>query len=462
MTIEEARAEMSRQGDRVSRYFWVLFGGSVLFWLIVIAANVYMHVDVRSIHFIVSVVGLLLTVVVGYGFYSKVVSPVESIVRYLEEFVEKRMPPDRSIVEVGEQFSSFVDELQKFMDDFKKFRNELDNTHELIMYSSKETTQNYEALVRRSKEQNERAKAVSKALQDISTSIMKLSQNVQELVSTAEESSAAMEEMAASVHQVAKNAKSVAALSESTVRKAVESGEIVNDTIRGINAIGATIANLTDVINNLGAKSEKIGVIVKTISNISKQTNLLALNAAIEAARAGEHGKGFSVVAQQIRKLADDSSHSTTEISMLIGGIQDEVKNAIQSSENGRKQIENEIAKAQVAEAAVKDIINNITQVTNSMKEINTATQEQKAGSDQIVKGVEYVSSLTQQISLAIQEQMQNTMKATEDVDKISRDIAQNLTSLEDLSIVTSSIAEQSQAIIKASNRFFRQDDGGS
>jgi methyl-accepting chemotaxis protein len=253
----------------------------------------------------------------------------------------------------------------------------------------------------------------------------------------------------------------VADLSEATVKKAIESGEIVNDTIRGINNIGLTVADLTAVINNLGAKSEKIGVIIRTINNISKQTNLLALNAAIEAARAGEHGKGFSVVAEEISKLADDSSRSTTEISLLINGIQEEVKNAIKSSESGRKQIEDEITKAKGAETAVKDIIANISQVTNNMKEINIATQEQKAGSDQIVKGVEYVSGLTQQISEAIQEQTQSTMLATRDVNKISKDIAQGLTSLEALSILTNSITEQSQAIIKASDQFFKVDKGG-
>ena len=399
--------------------------------------------------------GLLLSLFVGIYFYKKVFRPIDYIIEYVNQFVQARVPKelDEGLIPA---FTGFTSNIQQFMEDFRVFSSELDDTHKLIIYSSKETTQSYEALVNSSKAQNSKAQAVTTNLEDINNNVENLAQNVQELVSTAEESSAAMEEMAASVTQVANSAMYVADLSEVTVKKAIESGEIVNDTIRGINNIGLTVADLTNVINNLGAKSEKIGVIIRTINNISKQTNLLALNAAIEAARAGEHGKGFSVVAEEISKLADDSSRATTEISLLINGIQEEVKNAIHSSENGRKQIEDEITKAKGAETAVKDIIANISQVTNNMKEINIATQEQKAGSDQIVKGVEYVSGLTQQISEAIQEQTQSTMLATRDVNKISKDIAQGLTSLEALSILTNSITEQSQAIIQASDKFFK------
>lgn len=403
-------------------------------------------------------IGAILTAGFSFYFRKRVVQPVEAMMRYLSAFTQKRVPP-ATPPELSGEFHDFTINLTEFMDDFAQFRKLLDDTHKLIMYSSKETTQSYEALVSSSKEQSNRAASVSSNLEHISKSVQKLNQNVQELVSTAEESSAAMEQMAASVHQVARNAMNVATLSEDTVTKAHESGKVVQDTIDGINKISQIINKLTEVINNLGTKSGTIGVIIKTINNISKSTNLLALNAAIEAARAGEHGKGFAVVADEVRKLADDSAKATTEIARLILDIQDEVRKAIETSEEGSAQIELEITKATVAQEAVEDIITNIASVTSSMREINIATQEQKAGSDQIVKGVEYVTELTQQISESIQEQTVNSNQATGDVAKIAQDIAQSLTSLESLSILTNSITEQSHVILRASRKFFREED---
>jgi methyl-accepting chemotaxis protein len=438
-------------------YFFITIAVCLLFFTMLVIGFVARPEQLPVIVKVVGFFGALATGIVSIYFKQKVLEPLDTISQYLLAFTQKRIapsPPDTS----GE-FGELTIHLQEFIGDFSQFRKLLDDTHKLIMYSSKETTQSYDALVSSSKEQSQRAASVSSNLEHISKSVIRLNANVQELVSTAEESSAAMEQMATSVHQVAKNAMNVATLSQDTVTRALESGETVRDTIEGINKISQTIAKLTDVINNLGTKSGTIGVIIKTITNIAKSTNLLALNAAIEAARAGEHGKGFAVVADEVRKLADDSAKATTEISRLIMDIQEEVKKAIETSEEGSAQIESEISKATMAQEAVEDIIKNISSVTNSMKEINIATQEQKAGSDQIVRGVEYVTVLTQQISESIQEQTNNSSLATEDVSKIAQDIAHSLTSLESLSILTNSITEQSHVILRASRKFFREED---
>jgi len=408
-----------------------------------------------------AVMGLALIIFGSVFFYVKTIVPLNSIIEYLNTFAQKRIP-EVALEGLPEEFRDFSESLSLFIRDFKEFSKSLEETQRLLGYHSRESNEQHAAMVKMAQNNKEKAASVVKALEVVNQNIAKIEASVKELASTSHDSSAAMEEMTQSASQVAKNAQSVAALSEDTVKKAKRSGETVNETIRGISTISTTIANLTSVINTLGVKGNKIGSIIQTINNISKQTNLLALNAAIEAARAGEHGKGFAVVAEEVRRLADDSSKATTEISNLIGGIQEEVKNAIHTSDMGRSLIEREISKAQMAENAVKDIINNIAKVTNAMKEIHVATQEQKAGADQIAKGVEFGSSLTQEIVRAIQEQSMSTNVATTEVNQISKDIAQNLENLQALSLLTNQIAEKSEQITRASNRFFKARGGGS
>ncbi|MBI4860018.1 MAG: methyl-accepting chemotaxis protein [Candidatus Riflebacteria bacterium] len=400
-------------------------------------------------------IGLGLLVGGGAFFYFKTIVPLNRIIEYLNSFARKRVP-DVPLDNLPDEFAEFSENLSSFIRDFKDFSKSLEETQRLLSYHTKESNDQHNSMVKMAQNNKEKAAAVVKALEIVNQNIGRIQTSVQELAATSHESSAAMEEMAQSASQVARNAQSVASLSEDTVKKARVSGNTVNNTIQGITTISTTIANMASVINALGVKASKIGSIIQTINNISKQTNLLALNAAIEAARAGEHGKGFAVVAEEVRRLADDSSKATTEISMLIGGIQEEVKNAVQTSESGRRLIETEISKAQAAESAVKDIINNIAKVTNAMKEINVATQEQKAGSDQIAKGVEFASTLTQQIVQAIGEQSKSTNLATNEVNQISKDIAQTLESLQALSLLTNSIMEKSETITRASNKFFR------
>ena len=407
------------------------------------------------------VVGLLFLVSGGTFFYYKVILPLNKIIDYLNSFAQKRVP-NLTLDNLPEEFAEFSTNLSTFIRDFRDFSRSLEETQRLLSYHTKESNDQHTTMVKMAQTNKEKAAAVVKALEVVNQNIARISQSVQELAQTSSDSSTAMEEMATSASNVARNAQGVSNLSEDTVKKARKSGDTVNETIRGINTISATIANLTQVINTLGVKSGKIGSIIQTINNISKQTNLLALNAAIEAARAGEHGKGFAVVAEEVRRLADDSSKATTEISNLIGGIQEEVKNAIQTSESGRRLIESEISKAQMAEAAVKDIINNISKVTNAMREINVATQDQKAGSEKVATGVEFATTLTQKIVSAVQEQTKSTNLATSEVNQISKDIAQTLESLQALSLLTSSIMEKSEEITRASNRFFRVGRAGS
>ena len=168
-------------------------------------------------------------------------------------------------------------------------------------------------------------------------------------------------------------------------------------------------------LKNLGKSSDQIGEIIQVINEIADQTNLLALNAAIEAARAGEHGRGFAVVADEVRKLAERTTGATNEITTMIQRIQEDTSGAVGAIEKGKKEVENGKELAGDAGHALSEIIANTDEVANLINQLAAASEQQNATSQQISSNVELINNVTQQ--------------ATESTEQISR-AAENLNKL--------------------------------
>jgi methyl-accepting chemotaxis protein len=179
------------------------------------------------------------------------------------------------------------------------------------------------------------------SVMQMSASIKEISRNINVLSSSAEEIISSMTEMTASIKEVGKNAKESALLAEKVSQDASNLGTVsIEQTIEGMNQIKGSVEKSSQVINKLGERTEQIGKILTVIDEVTRQTNLLALNAAILAAQAGNEGKGFSVVADEIKSLADRTGASTKEIAQLIRDIQIETKDAVQSVKEGTQSVE--------------------------------------------------------------------------------------------------------------------------
>jgi methyl-accepting chemotaxis protein len=205
----------------------------------------------------------------------------------------------------------------------------------------------------------------------------------------------AMQEMGSTVQQVSENSNNAAAASQKAAETARQGGTVVEETLSRMRAIAQSVGETARKVQELGKQSDQIGKIIGVIDDIADQTNLLALNAAIEAARAGEQGRGFAVVADEVRKLAERTSGATKEITGMIRSIQAETKSAVTAMQAGTKEVEQGVALTTQAGSSLHKIIQMSEQVGDMVTQIATAATEQSAASEEINGNIEQIAKIT-------------------------------------------------------------------
>ncbi|MBU0750835.1 MAG: methyl-accepting chemotaxis protein [Gammaproteobacteria bacterium] len=187
----------------------------------------------------------------------------------------------------------------------------------------------------------------------------------------------AVDHLSATVSDIADTARQVAASAQEALGVASSGQRVVEDSIGGMGQIEHSVSQASSDIHQLGRRSEEIGAIIATIRSIAEQTNLLALNAAIEAARAGEQGRGFAVVADEVRKLAEKTGSATEEISKMINGIQGQVRQTVISMETSQAQVQTGVDRAQKAGASLNEILERVRDVSTMMDRIAAGAADQ-------------------------------------------------------------------------------------
>ncbi|MHB8121873.1 MAG: methyl-accepting chemotaxis protein [Desulfuromonadaceae bacterium] len=218
--------------------------------------------------------------------------------------------------------------------------------------------------------------------------------SAEEVAAQASTVATASEEMAATSNDIASNCHLAAQSAQQAADTTQKGFEVVKHTVDGIRYRGERTKENAQAISSLGERSDQIGAIVATIEDIADQTNLLALNAAIEAARAGEQGRGFAVVADEVRALAERTTRATKEIGEMIKAIQNETKQAIVSMEEGVKGTEKGAAEATQLETALQEIMEQVNSVTMQVSQIATAAEEQTATTSEITNNIHRISEI--------------------------------------------------------------------
>ena len=248
------------------------------------------------------------------------------------------------------------------------------------------------------------AREVASSSSQIASSSEEISSGMADQNAQVTQISAAVEQMSASVVEVARKSADAARNAEQSGEAAIQGGSIVEQTIHEMNVISEAVNASSRSVQDLGQRGEQIGEIIAVINDIADQTNLLALNAAIEAARAGEHGRGFAVVADEVRKLADRTTQATDEISESIQAIQSETTSAVERMGQGTRQVEVGVSRATEAGTSLTQIVGNAREVAGMIQSIAAATEEQSAASEDVARNVEQIAAVTHQARDGIEQ----------------------------------------------------------
>ncbi|KAF0180696.1 MAG: methyl-accepting chemotaxis protein [Nitrospirae bacterium] len=235
--------------------------------------------------------------------------------------------------------------------------------------------------------------------EQLSASAEQISRGIGEQSSRSSQIATATEEMSQTVIDVAKNTADIARISSDTYSQAKDGEAIVNKSVGEVQAIASTVAESSEVMQRLGNSSKEIGNIVEVINDIADQTNLLALNAAIEAARAGEQGRGFAVVADEVRKLAERTSQATSQIGKMIRSIQDEVGNAVASMNNATAKVETGVQFSRKAGESLGTIVSSISSLQSMVQQIASATEEMSSVSETVSSDIQNIAEGSKEIA---------------------------------------------------------------
>jgi methyl-accepting chemotaxis protein len=232
---------------------------------------------------------------------------------------------------------------------------------------------------------------------------------------------AAIEQMTVSINHISDSARDTESNSSSAASMAEAGEQKVANATEEMHRIAATVSSAAKMIRSLETRSNEISTIANVIKEIAAQTNLLALNAAIEAARAGEQGRGFAVVADEVRKLAERTSAATEEIGGMIGAIQNDTASAVQAMDQALPQVEHGVDLAREAAQSLRDIRDGAGVTLARIRDVALATSEQSAASNAIAQQVESIAQMVEETSAS----MQHAAESAHSLERIARELGE-------------------------------------
>jgi methyl-accepting chemotaxis protein len=296
-------------------------------------------------------------------------------------------------------------------------------------------------------QQSEAASRTAASVEQMMRAIQGVAKGAQDQTVVVNKMLTVLNQLSAAIKQVESGAKDSAERAQTDVEAASQSSALIETTFKGIASVRDKVALSAEKVNAMGQRSAQIGAIVETIQDIASQTNLLALNAAIEAARAGEHGKGFAVVADEVRKLAERSAAATREIGALVREIQKAVEEAVQTMQEGAAEVEKNVQQGGYASTALAQIMEGIKSVQVKSEESLQAARHMAELAEQLVSAADEVSAGAEENTAAAEEMSAGSQEISQAVEAIASVSEENSAAVEEVSASAEEMSAQVEEV---------------
>jgi methyl-accepting chemotaxis protein len=352
---------------------------------------------------------------------------------------------------------------------------QLTKAAEQTAQATQQITSTIQQVARGASEQSTSLQQTAGSVDQLSRAIDQIAAGSQDQAKAVEEATHVVEKVSSAIEAVSANAQAGAQEWENTAESAVGGARKTHETVAGMDKIKKAMDLVSAKVTDLGERSNEIGKIVATIDDIAAQTNLLALNAAIEAARAGEQGRGFAVVADEVRKLAERSSVATKEIASLVNGTQAGVREAVNAMEQGSKEVEVGYKLAMDAGGALDDILTRSQNVKKQVAEISVASQALTDLGHEMVGTIQKINKIVEENAAATEEMtasssvVSRAVEATAGVaeensaasEEVSASVEEMSAQVEEALAAAQSLAEMSEEMEKTVAVFKTNRDAG-
>ena len=345
----------------------------------------------------VTTVAFILAVIFGSLIAKMISNPLRALVQNVKEVAKGNLAP-RSVIKAEDEIGQLGREFNAMTESLSHLVGRVIGTAEHLAAASEELTAS--------------ADETAVAINQVANSINDVADGAERQLKAVETTAKFVDHMSSHVQQISENVNTVENDSNRAASAAQEGGKVIATVVQQMGIIEKAVQDSFVIVETLGNRSQEIGKIVDTISAIAGQTNLLALNAAIEAARAGEQGRGFAVVADEVRKLAEQSQQAAEQIASIVGEIQIETNKAVTSMDGGNKEVKAGTQVVEKAGTTFQEIATLVHQVSDQVKNISTSILAMSESNENIVDSVQAIDKIsrgaseqTQTVSAATQEQ---------------------------------------------------------